>query len=256
MSAQPTPFPEINAVLHLLLAGVRQILGDQFVGLYLYGSLSSGDFNPRSSDIDFLVVTTGELPMDTVGKLEALHQELGHSANKWAAKLEGSYLPLAYLRRYDPTAPPCPQINEGRFFTAVHGSDWIIQRHILREQGVALAGPPLQPLIDPVQPAEIRQGVRGILQEWWAPMLEDPTFLERRDYQAFAVLTMCRALYTLAHGEIASKPASARWARQQLAAEWAPVIDQALRWPQEPQPDMQPQTLALLRHTLAVSQSA
>lgn len=250
MPAQATPYPEINAVLHHLLVQVQQILGSEFVGLYLYGSLSSGDFNLHSSDIDFLVVTTHELPESIVGKLEAMHQELARSPLKWAAKLEGSYLPLAHLRRYDPTAPPCPQINEGRFYTAVHGSDWIIQRHILREQGVALAGPPLQQLIDPVLPAEIRQGVRGILQEWWAPMLDDPSFLQRPDYQAFAVLTMSRALYTLDHGEIASKPASAHWAKQQLGPEWAPFIDQALRWPQEPQPDMLAQTLELIRMTL------
>ncbi len=250
MLNEPTPFPDVNAVLHRLLADAQDVLGDQFVGLYLYGSLSSGGFNPQSSDIDFLVVTARDLPSAMVDKLAAMHQELARSPLKWAAKLEGSYLPLAYLRRYDPNAPPCPQINEGRFYTAVHGSDWIIQRHILREQGVALAGPPLQPLIDPVPPAEIRQGVRGILQEWWAPMLDDPTFLERPEYQAFAVLTMCRALYTLAHGRVASKPVSASWARQQLGAEWAPFINQALAWPQEPQPDILPQTLELIRLTL------
>lgn len=255
MPENPTPYPGVNAVLHRLLADAQDLLGDQFVGLYLYGSLSSGDFNPQSSDIDFLVVTAGELPPAIVRKLEAMHQELAGSPLKWAAKLEGSYLPLAYLRRFDPAAPPCPQINEGRFYSAVHGSDWIIQRHILREQGVALAGPPLRPLIDPVPPAEIRQGVRGILQEWWAPMLEDPAFLERREYQAFSVLTMCRALYTLAHGTVTSKPVSTRWARQDLGEKWAPIIDQALAWPQEPQPDILPQTLALIRHTVAISQS-
>lgn len=34
----PMPYPEINAVLHELLTGVREILGDHFIGLYLYGS--------------------------------------------------------------------------------------------------------------------------------------------------------------------------------------------------------------------------
>jgi predicted nucleotidyltransferase len=54
----PTPYPDVNEVLLTLLDNVRAILGDYFTGMYLYGSLASGDFDPRRSDIDFLVVTS------------------------------------------------------------------------------------------------------------------------------------------------------------------------------------------------------
>ena len=30
---QPTPYPEVNAVIDLLLSGVQEILGDHFIGL-------------------------------------------------------------------------------------------------------------------------------------------------------------------------------------------------------------------------------
>ena len=59
---RPTKYPEVNKILDLLLTSVSQVLGNQLVGMYLYGSLSSGDFDPQSSDIDFLVVTTSSLP--------------------------------------------------------------------------------------------------------------------------------------------------------------------------------------------------
>ncbi len=58
----PTPYPDVNAVLRLLLEGAQPILGDHFIGLYLYGSLASGDFNPQTSDIDFVVVTDTIFP--------------------------------------------------------------------------------------------------------------------------------------------------------------------------------------------------
>ena len=48
----PTSYPDINAVLDLLVLSVQTILGDCFVGLYLYGSLASGDFDLQRSDID------------------------------------------------------------------------------------------------------------------------------------------------------------------------------------------------------------
>lgn len=227
---QPTPYSEINAVLQRLLTGVRHVLANRFVGLYLYGSLASGDFNLETSDIDFLVVTTEALPAETIAALGAMHQQLNASGLKWATKLEGSYVPQAWLRRHDPAASPCPQTNEGNFYLAQQGSDWIIQRHILREQGVVVVGPPLHALIDPVAPEELRGAVRGFLREWWGPMLENPMRLQSSEYQAYAVLTMCRALQTLEQGAILSKPAAAHWAQQKFGEPWATVISEALAW--------------------------
>ena len=218
-------------MLHALLAGAREILGDNFAGLYLYGSLAGGDFDPERSDIDFLVVTEGELPGELLPALEAMHAGLASAGGKWATKLEGSYIPRRALRRYDPDDAPRPQLNEGRFYVARYCSDWIIQRHIIREQGVALAGPPPSTLIDPVSPDDLRGAVRGILREWWEPMLPDGAWLRRGgEYQAYAVLTMCRALYTLRHGRIASKPVSAAWAQGELGAGWAGLIKRASAW--------------------------
>ena len=68
-SDQLTVPPEVNAMLDTLLAEARTVLGDQLVALYLYGSLASGDFNPHSSDIDFVVVTADALPDATIAAL-------------------------------------------------------------------------------------------------------------------------------------------------------------------------------------------
>ena len=82
------------------------------------------------------------------------------------------------------------------------GGDWIIQRHVLREHGVVVTGPPLDAMIDPVSPDAIRATVRELVHGWWASMLDDSTFLQPDAYQVFAVLTMCRALHTLETGAI------------------------------------------------------
>ena len=226
------------------------MLGNQFMGLYLYGSLASGDFDPQRSDIDFLVLTADLLPANLISALEAMHIRLWRSDLKWAAKLEGSYLPQAALRRYDPAMAPCPQVNEGRFTIAPQGSDWIIQRHILREHGVVITGPDLRPLIDPVGPDDLRRAVSSILHEWWAPMLIDPAWLRDGEYQAFAVLSMCRALYTLDCGEIVSKPVAARWAQNTLDEHWTTLIEQAVVWHHAMPWNYLNETLDLIRYTL------
>jgi hypothetical protein len=208
----PTPFPEVNEVLLDLLSQVQAILGDRFVSFYLYGSLASGDFNPYQSAIDFVVVTSDDLPDAVVKELETMHLRLASGPSKWAQKLEGVYIPKHYLPRYNPTDPPLPTINEGRFYLGQQGRDWVIQRHILREQGAVIAGPSLRDSIDPIYPDDLRKAVLAILNEWWQPMLGDPARLENPEYQPYAVLSMCRTLYTLEHGSIASKGDSARWA--------------------------------------------
>jgi predicted nucleotidyltransferase len=247
----PTSYPDINILIRLLLSEVKTVLGRQFTGLYLHGSLASGDFNPQTSDIDFLVVTAEKLPNGTVSALEVMHARLNTGGLKWAPKLEGSYIPLHALRGYDPAGELYPCLNEGRFYLDRQGSDWVIQRHILREQGLVVAGPPLQTLIDPVPPDDLRRAVLGLLHEWWAPMLHSPDLRLHGDvYQAYAVLTMCRALYTARHKTIVSKPVAARWALEALDAPRAALIERALAWRPGLAFDSLNETLDFIRYTL------
>jgi hypothetical protein len=243
-----SPHDGVNAILQILLDAARGVLSDNFFGMYLYGSLSSGDFNPGTSDIDFLIVTRRRLSADEVTRLRELHERIHLSGLPWADHLEGRYLPLDEAHRYAAGRLPTPNVNEGEFLMDGEGSDWIIQRHIIREGGLALAGPPPQTLIDAVPPDDLKQAVLGIMDSWWAPMLENHEFLKNGGYQAFAVLTMCRTLYTLEHGTIASKPASARWAQRELAPRWHRLIEQALAMEHDSPVDILNETLAFIRY--------
>jgi len=245
-----TPYPDVNQVLDLLLTRASAILGKQMTGLYLYGSLSSGDFDLRSSDIDFAFVTEAVLPPETVAALEAMHHEIWASGLKWAAKLEGAYVPKSLIRRHDLHGPATPTVNEGAFYVAELGSDWIIQRHVIRECGVVLAGPDPKTLIDPLSTNDIRQSVLGVLREWWFPMLENPSWLAEHGsvYHAYAVVSLCRALHALQHGTIVSKPVAAQWAQEQFPA-WKDLIAQALRSQHSEHPAFLKAALAFLRFT-------
>ena len=224
------PYPDVNEILHLVLTEARAALGSQFFGMYLYGSLSSGDFHPDASDIDCLMVTTDMLSEKTIAKLETMHGRIWNMGVKWAEKLEGSYIPKGHLRRYEKSDSVYPTVNEGRFYLAPHGSDWIIQRHVIRENGVVLAGPDPKALIDPIDPDDIRRAVTGSLQEWWFPLLDDPSWLRNHgsEYHAYTILTMCRALHALEHGMIVSKLVAAHWAQQELGGKWPRLIEQSL----------------------------
>jgi hypothetical protein len=226
-----TPYPQVNDLLQLLLDGLQTRLPGRLFGLYLYGSLASGDFNPDTSDIDFLGVVQSPLEPPEVAALEALHRQIAGSGNRWAARLEGSYLTLDALPRWDPhDETRWPTLNEGRFYLAPHGPDWVLQRHILHQSDRIVSGPPLQDLILPVSEDQLRQAVRLLLAEWWQPMLADPDFLQRPEYRAYAVLSMGRALHTLHTGTLASKPQAANWVRSNLEDPWPGLAAAALDW--------------------------
>ena len=250
MPFQPTPYADVNAILHRLLVAVQAILGERLVAMYLHGSLATGDFKPHTSDVDFLVVTAGELLAETVSALAEMHARLAAGDPRWGPELEGSYVPRHALRRYDPADAMYPHIERGgQLRVEQHESDWVIQRYILRKWGVVLVGPAPETLIDPISPPALRQAMLDLFHGWWAPMLGDPVRLRRAGYRAYAILTMCRILYTLEHGAIVSKPAAARWAQAKHGARWGSVVASAAAWREGAPLAPLDEALAFIRYT-------
>ncbi len=106
---------------------------------------------------------------------------------------------------------------------------WVLQYYILREHGVTVAGPAPRTLIDLINPREMRRAAAR-MRAWWGTMLDDPVPLHRTElgYQAYAVLAMCRMLYTLDTGGVVSKSVAAHWAQWTLGERWIGLIDRAL----------------------------
>lgn len=227
-----TGYADVDAVLAELLAGVRGALGPQLVGVYLDGSLAIGDFSEHSSDIDVLVVTESTLSDEVIAALGTMHARLVTGTSKWARELEVSYIPRRALRRFDPADNCHPHIERGnnQLVTEAHERDWVIHRYVVREHGVALAGPDPHTLIDPVDAEDLRHAVVSLLHGWWTPAPTCRRWLNNPFYRSYAVLTMCRMRYTLRYGVVVSKPIAARWAQTALDARWTPLIEAALAW--------------------------
>ena len=260
----PTANAEINVLLRELLDGVRSILVGQSVGLYLDGSLAAGGFD-EDSDVDFVVVTEaeiaeGEASGDTFCRLQTLHDRLATGDSYWATNLEGSYVSRSALRRHDPASVLHPSIERGageRLKMAFHDESWNVHRWVLREHGITIVGPEPRDLIDPIAADDLRRGASATLDGWALGLLERPEQIGGLGYQTYTVLTLCRVLYTLRFGSVASKPVAAAWAHEVLGSPWSALIGRAwfgrhnpgLRAPDE---DVDG-TLGLIRYALGVT---
>ena len=253
----PTPYADVNTVLHDFLARIRLLLGERFRGMYLDGSLALGDFDPRSSDIDLVVTTDAALSEALFLALHDMHARFDASGSPWATEVEAVYIPQEALRRDNPAPAWVPRIERGASLVKERlDSTWIIHWYILREHGVVVAGPDPRSLIDPIEPQDLRRALATLAGSWLEPARHDRVRLQHRGFQSYTVKTLCRMLYTLDSGAVVSKPVAARWAQQTLGMRWAALIERAVAWRKDPRCQETPSdeeisdTLALIEYTL------
>jgi hypothetical protein len=110
------------------------------------------------------------------------------------------------------------------------GSDGnpILWMNILKS-GVTLYGPPAGEFVPEITPAILREGLvreTGYLRDELGN--EKSEWRDVPKYRAYAVLTLCRILYSNATGKIGSKPEAAEWVRAALPLELQEIVDRAL----------------------------
>ena len=95
--------------------------------------------------------------------------------------------------------------------------------------GKVLVGPPANTFLPDITEGLLNAALRREI-DYLCDELDNPES-EWRDvamYRAYAVLTICRILYTRANGSVASKPMAARWALRKLPARLHGPIQKAL----------------------------
>jgi Domain of unknown function (DUF4111) len=221
----PTAFAELNGVLTELVDTARTVLADSFVGAYLQGSFAVGDAD-MFSDCDFLIPVRRPLTSTQEAGLRALHDDLPQRVGHWNRHLEGSYPLVDELRSLDGMGKEWLYVDHG-----ARGMEWAthcnteVTRWLLREHGVALAGPPPKSLVDKVPPAVLRARMRETIPAFEAGFASWMT-LDIGWGQRYAVTSYCRMLYTLETAEVCSKKASLEWAMQRLDPRWHRLLRQ------------------------------
>ena len=169
-----TLYPDVNKVLHSLTQGIREILRDNLIGVYLMGSLTYEAFNPDNSDIDLVVIITNPAESKQLEELKQMHLQVEAIHTTWAKRIECSYVPREMLANIDPPKTPRPYFGEGIFYPeAPYGNEWIINQYLLYTYGMALKGPEFKTLIQPVDIRDVQAAcIRDLFQKW-KPKMHD-----------------------------------------------------------------------------------
>ncbi len=227
-SPQFTPDSNLNVILDQLVKDIRSTLGEKMIGAYLGGSFAHGGWHAYS-DVDFDFVIQGELTPEEREKLKVVHARTFAIDNYYARHLEGAYFPTDVLADLDRTDEPLWYLDNGslNFELSTHDNT-LVNRWVLRNKGVVLAGPQPDTLIPQIPQDRLKAEVRRTMRTWGGEILDGTFQIRSRFWQAFVVQMYCRMLHSLETGEIGGKPAGAAWAMNVLDPEWAPLIKDAM----------------------------
>jgi predicted nucleotidyltransferase len=221
MSAVPAP---VASTLRALTTALDAILGANLVGVYLYGSLTQGAFDPARSDVDCLVVVRRDLTDSRFQKLRAWLAQAATS-DPWMHRVQMQVLVRGRLLRPD-TRGALYQF--GTLKRSGSDGNPIIWLNVLAS-GVALLGPAPESFLPPITRVMIFDAlVREV--GYLRAEIADPAseWRDRRFYRTYAVLTLCRIVYSHQHGGVVSKPRAARWALRTLPSRWRSLVRAAM----------------------------
>jgi predicted nucleotidyltransferase len=195
-----TEFPPDVAALLERLTG-RLAARSDVVGVYVYGSLMTGDYSPSASDIDVVVLVEREPDQAMTAELKEMHTALAGTGGP-AGQLHCLY--VAADAASDPE----------RLCTYWFGdrmTQWrmkLLTQAELASVGVALHGPWPPPAIKPIPVADLQASVRAELTGYWRPLTR--RFKHWLDDSSIdhALIVLPRAEALLTTGELITKGAA------------------------------------------------
>ncbi|HEX6527223.1 MAG TPA: nucleotidyltransferase domain-containing protein [Streptosporangiaceae bacterium] len=186
----------------------RLAVREDVVGIYVYGSLVTGDYSPAASDIDVIVLVACEPGGAMIRELTELHTALLHTALPQTA-LPGAGAPAGQLHCLYVAADAAS--DPERLCTYWFGdrmTQWqmkLLTQAELASAGVALYGPWPPPGIRPVPVAAIQAAVHEEITGYWRRLSRKRRCWLRDSWVDHGLVVLPRAEALLTTGELITK---------------------------------------------------
>lgn len=207
-----------------------EILGENLVGVYLHGSAVMGCFQPKKSDLDFIVVVKNSVP-------DASKKSFMEMVTKLNAEGPAKGIEMSIVRREvcDPFVYPTPfelhfsvgclnwylEDPEG-FLQKMNGTDKDLAAHftVIRARGRCLCGAPIEEVFGEVPQQDYIDSIWYDV-ECAAEEIEENTM--------YLTLNLARVLAYLKERKVLSKQEGGEWGLRNLPQEYHGLLQEALR---------------------------
>jgi len=223
----PTGIPkDLSNLLQVMATDFPAILAEDLVGIYLWGSLTSNAFDATCSDVDSIVVTQRDLDDRDFSELDEWFRNK-KGQNRWVERIDMRF--VVENEFLDKTSRCCGFYHHtGKLVR--HGSDGnpIIWLNIA-QSGITLWGKDAKLIVPQVSDECLNEALLlelNYLKEGLTSKVGDRSgkaFI----YNAYAVLTACRILYSAHHRTLVSKGQAYTWAIETVPPTWRAVIGTA-----------------------------
>ncbi|MGH9949252.1 MAG: aminoglycoside adenylyltransferase domain-containing protein, partial [Pyrinomonadaceae bacterium] len=220
-NSPPNIPPNLFTLLKEMVNDFPSILGDNLVGIYLWGSLTYEAFDESCSDVDSIIVTRRDINEKEFTTLEEwFEKSLGQ--NPWTHELDMRFVIKGEF--LDKTSKCCGfQFDEFRRY----GSDGnpIIWLNI-GKSGITLWGEDAKEIAPKISDKVLNEAL--LLELWY---LKDDLKNNAGDksdlafkHINYAILTACRIYYTAQHRILVSKEQGFKWALKTVPEKWHLLI--------------------------------
>ncbi|RID82282.1 DUF4111 domain-containing protein [Mesobacillus zeae] len=214
-----------------LLDGTKEMISEKFIGFYIHGSLAMGGFNPKSSDIDVLVVTNSLLAINI--KVELAQFFLINSNNPFPVEISfmngeqledwkhPSLFDFHYSENWreryekDLSNGTSLYINDKQ----IQDADLAAHITITKHRGICLEGSPINNVFPSIPRSDYITSIMCDFED----CLED---IERNPI--YCTLNLIRVYWYLKEGIISSKQEAGNWGLSSLPKDLNSTIQKVI----------------------------
>jgi len=214
----------VRDVLGETLTSVHSILRDNLMGIYLYGSLAMECFNPKSSDIDIILVVKKGLSKEQRRKVVEYLKGIGSKDRR----IELSIVSEGVVR--NPRYPLMVDLHFeywGEIFENEKDNEILSNLYTTRERGFCVWGMPIDDVFSKIPVQYYFRSVIEDLEHTRKYLHESPESVGY-DPAVYWILGSCRILAFIREEKILSKLEGGRWGLANLPKEYHDLVEQVL----------------------------
>ena len=220
----------MNALTGLFVACCREILKENLVGVYLHGSAVMGCYQPKKSDLDFIVVVKGNMTdaekrafLDSIVMLDAAGPAKGIEISIVIRDVCDPFVyPTPFILHYSRMHTEWYRRDPEDYIRKMNGTDKDLAAHfsVIRGRGICLYGLPVAEVFGEVPENDYLDAIWDDISGAEEEITENPMYL---------ILNLPRVLAWVKEKKILSKKEGGEWGLGNLPDEYHSLLRSALK---------------------------